>query len=146
MSIPLTTSNVYFGWVLAVTAFRVLMYFIRLEDVAKVKIDEKAWEDAKVREVTFAWVKGIRILMSFRMVVLAVCLIMDEGLAKSSMVTVNFGLDLFLMYSIYRNFILVGKGHKIIVHRSPIPPAAIQFSVVLAGLAYYSYTFFIQKN
>jgi hypothetical protein len=130
-------SQYYLLAVAIISAFRVMMYTVFPEAVARVKISKQGWEDEKIREVALSWTGTIHIFMTFRAAVAVASMALEESSGKFYICLINVGLDIYLFFRIVQNFVF-GKeiGKKVVLHQDSSKPVAIQAIILLSGIAF----------
>jgi hypothetical protein len=119
------------------------MYFIKLEDVTKVKISKKDWEEFRIRELAYAWTKQIRTFMMFRMIVYGLGSMMENRGERNMLAVVSFLFDIYILFVLISMLWMKPKQgvRTIFVHGNPIIPTMIQVAHLVAFVVawYFEY-------
>lgn len=135
MYLPHDLVTFYTQCTIGIYGLRVLVYWVNLEHVTKVKVSEEAWQDPRIRDVMDKYIKALRYFLIFRacVAIWTYCCVLDGSEARARLCLpiclLAWAMDLNMAYRI-----LDQEKSPVFKHQHIAVPLSMQMAVTLPGL------------
>eukprot|EP01083_Nonionella_stella_P182487 656785_1 len=114
------------------SAFRLFMYIFNTQMVTKRKINDKDWNNPKVKELSYQWTSSLRLWLLSRLGAYASVILAADETTNRYLFWANLGVDLFILFDMINKR---GLSGTVINYERIKLPICIQSALVFSSLA-----------